>query len=287
MLCISCTSASTASSLSSAQTHGISYVRHNSKSLCSDELYCLAQIEPKVAPKSAKKAEPLYESASDSEEESADMEDDSSSESPEVGTQTAAKSTKASRKSASRTPRTVRASSKRAAKAITAACADLEENSSRMNDSPEASDSEAATDPNESLPSAVATVEQKKDSKLSSQKKKHMPSKSPSHHTDAEIDGVRRQGCISSSPEGSSRKNLEEELKTKSAEKIANLRASSDDVSNHSESEAESEAEKKEAESPIPVLLKSRKLQKGDVITVQSNTKTGRSFPFFECALQW
>ena len=239
-----------------------------------------AQVEPKnAAPKSAKKAEPLYESASDSEEEeSADMEDDSSSESPESGTKTAAKSAKASCKSASRTPRTIRASSKKAAKAITAACADLEEEASEKEES---FDSEAATEPNESSPPAAATVEQKKGSKLSSQKKKRMGSKSPSHDTNAETDGVRTQGCNSSSPEGSSKRNTEEELKTKSAKKIGKLQASSDDVSDQSESEAESEAEREadpEAESPIPVMLKSRKLQKGDGTTVQSradDTKRG------------
>ena len=277
--------------------------RHSISMHC--HMRCLAQVDPKKTPKSSapkssaqkpEKAEPLYESASDSEEEeSADQKDDSSSESPASDAKTAAKSAKA-RKFTSRTPHTVRASSKKAAKAIAAACVDLENDASDKDESPNASDSEAETEPTES-PSAM--VVQEKGSKLS-QKKKRMSSEPPSHDSDVETDGVRRQSSNSSSPEGIFKKSEAEEQRAKSAEKGRKSPASSDDLmgsrahSQKAESEVESEAESEaergedpEAESPVPVMLISRKLQKADGSAIQSKANDNDKGNSFVCSAEF
>ena len=210
---------------------------------------------PKSAPRTAKKAEPLYKSASDSEEDSADKEDDSGgSESASSDSEAADKSAKAS-KSASRTPRTVRASSKKAAKAIAAACVNLEEDASDKQDSPETPDSEAETEPNESSPAAAGTVAQKESTRKSIQK---MKSASPPHDETAQLDSQRSK---SNNPEGTFRKSLKKHLKSTPA-------ASRDDS-------PVSQAATEQAESPVPVMLKSRKLQKANGSTIQSKTAEG------------
>lgn len=255
-----------------------------------DFLCCVAQVEArKTAPKSTKKVEkpePLFESASDSEQECADKEDDSSSASPDSDTNTAAKSGKAC-KSARRTPRTVRASSKKAAKAIAAACIDLEDDASDKHEPPNTSDSEPETEPNESSPPAAATVVQKKSgSRVGSQNKNRMISESPSWDSDVEKDGIEtnggtRKGRVLSSPEGSSVESLEEGFNTKSAKK-----SSSDDKLGGSDTEPKQEVDP-DANSPIPVMLKSRKLQKADGGNTQfkaDDSKRGATSVLLICA---